>query len=302
MAQYNEHDTIINIIIIISPPKITYSLPSPYRKYRPLKKPAKCTGCHQSTVRFAYHALCGECIGKRSCCAKCGRDRASAEAAERELEALNTQIDMLTHTKGALPGFTERERRSTLRELLRERAKVLEVDAEDAEGEAVEADAAAVAAQASEPVKRKIKAAVPVEGGDADVAESAGASASARVLKSIATEEEEEEEEEDEEEEEEDEDSGEDLDNNDDTEDVPKQGGGYTTTAAAAGGSSRGEGSTAAVSKAAKATAATKPRAAAATRQAWGTGDADEEGLVDPAIFTKALEEAQRRKRAMGME
>ena len=42
-----------------------------YGKYKPLKQPAKCTGCNQKAVHLAYHQLCPECCRARQCCAKC---------------------------------------------------------------------------------------------------------------------------------------------------------------------------------------------------------------------------------------
>lgn len=192
-------------------------------------------------------------------CPKCQKDRGAAEQAERELEELNTQIDQLTHTKGAIPGFSERERRSMLRELLRERARMVEAEPEDAAAEAAEADAAAEAAERGESlhpaVSRHRVAKGAAAGGGADNVEDADVD-----------------EEEEGEEEDEDEDEGEDDDDDDDEGASEEEGGAH----AAAGCTDVGR---------------------AAARNAGSAGGGyGEEGLVDPSIFTDALAEAKRRR------
>ena len=42
-----------------------------YGKYKPLKTPAKCTGCHQRIIMLAYHQLCETCLSTRQACPKC---------------------------------------------------------------------------------------------------------------------------------------------------------------------------------------------------------------------------------------
>ena len=42
-----------------------------YGKYKPLKTPAKCTGCHQRIIMLAYHQLCENCLRNKNACPKC---------------------------------------------------------------------------------------------------------------------------------------------------------------------------------------------------------------------------------------
>ena len=61
-----------------------------YRRYKPLTTPASCAGCHQKTVRAAYHHLCDACAQSRKVCAGCMESKhivTSAANGEKELEA-----------------------------------------------------------------------------------------------------------------------------------------------------------------------------------------------------------------------
>lgn len=42
-----------------------------YKKYKPLTVPAKCVGCSQKAVKYAYHILCIKCATEKKVCAKC---------------------------------------------------------------------------------------------------------------------------------------------------------------------------------------------------------------------------------------
>ena len=42
-----------------------------YGKYKPLKTPAKCTGCHARIIMMAYHQLCEGCLRDKNACPKC---------------------------------------------------------------------------------------------------------------------------------------------------------------------------------------------------------------------------------------
>ena len=37
-----------------------------YGKYKPLKTPAKCTGCHARIIMSAYHQLCEGCLRNKN--------------------------------------------------------------------------------------------------------------------------------------------------------------------------------------------------------------------------------------------
>ena len=42
-----------------------------YGKYKPLKTPAKCVGCHARVIMMAYHQLCEGCLRDKNACPKC---------------------------------------------------------------------------------------------------------------------------------------------------------------------------------------------------------------------------------------
>ncbi len=259
-----------------------------YRKYKPLTKPRKCTGCSQLTLRLAYHSLCVDCVGERTVCAKCGVGREEAARMQQELEDLNKQIDLLVNTKGSVPGFSERERRSMLRELLRDKARLMEITDEDAAEELAELDAAAAAAESGAVPPAKAKAAGPKKkkkysgGGGAAAGGGEGEEEGEEGGEDEAGGEERDDGEEGEEGEEEEEEEGEDYEEEEEEEEeleeekvvevkrVEKSGGG--------GGKSSGK---------------IQPGA-------FGSSP-DDEGLVDPSIFSRALKEAQRRARELGM-
>ena len=110
-----------------------------YRKYKPLDRPRKCVGCSKLAVKQAYHVLCGDCARTRGVCSKCLEIRAIVGAEDPEEKALREQIELLANTKGSIPGYSERERRTLLRELQQR----------DSGDSAAESSAAAAAAAAA---------------------------------------------------------------------------------------------------------------------------------------------------------
>jgi hypothetical protein len=84
-----------------------------YRKYKPLKDPAKCADCNERTVKLAYHTLCSKCASLRDngkgVCPKCCLSKEIIHEATSDLQQ-NEIIDMLTNT-----GVKERHRRTILR-------------------------------------------------------------------------------------------------------------------------------------------------------------------------------------------
>lgn len=78
------------------------------------------------------------------------RTREEQELVNQEIEEIDRQLDILTTTKGSLPGITERERRTMIRELTQEKARLLEMDCEDMEEEHSRLDKAAMEAEHSE--------------------------------------------------------------------------------------------------------------------------------------------------------
>ena len=236
-----------------------------YRKYRALTKPRKCTGCAQPRVKLAYHVLCAACAEARGrVCPKCLKSRAEADLERQRAAELEKEIEELQAVKGQIPGVPERERRSTLRRMIRELARLRgggegegegeggaeggneeeeEEEGEDEGGGAGEAAGAAKPAKAKAPVVNAVLA-------------------KARAMKSGADD--------DNDEDDDDDDDGdnnddEDDDNEDEEEDDEED--------------EDDEGEEA------------KGPAALAR---------DADGLVDPSVFTRALAEAERRKGAMG--
>lgn len=130
-----------------------------YRKYKPLTKPGKCQNCHQPKVRAAYHQYCQDCAGDKDVCAKCLEHKTIWGKDTPEVSELKRELDVLETTKGQIPGISERERRTMLRELQREletaegggsaaKAEAAgEDDDDDEEEEAADATAAAAAGE-----------------------------------------------------------------------------------------------------------------------------------------------------------
>ncbi|KAG5112093.1 hypothetical protein JHK82_035362 [Glycine max] len=89
-----------------------------YGKYKPLLQPAKCQRCSKRAVRQAYHNLCPGCAKEHGVCAKCccstkqivGRDISEVEAEQKMLEE-------------AIKNSRERERRSLLRAMNKDKSK-----------------------------------------------------------------------------------------------------------------------------------------------------------------------------------
>ena len=82
-----------------------------YKKFKPLKAPAKCTKCDQKCVKHAYHMICGPCAKKVDVCPKCGVNAALVEAQPTREEQLKLDEELQTMLK-ALP---ERKRRTFIR-------------------------------------------------------------------------------------------------------------------------------------------------------------------------------------------
>lgn len=55
-----------------------------YKKYKPLKAPAKCTKCDQKSVKRAYRIICECCSKQDKVCPKC---KEKYEVVRREAEA-----------------------------------------------------------------------------------------------------------------------------------------------------------------------------------------------------------------------
>ena len=214
------------------------------------------------TLRLAYHALCGECTGERGVCAKCGVGREEAARQLLELEELTKQIDLLANTKGSIPGFTERERRSMLRELLKERASLMELDPDDAAEESEAMDKAAVAAESG---KSKLK-------GDTEERGAGGGALSSKASENVGGDSEKEEE----------------MEGDDNIE----------------GSGDDGEEEEEQEEEDEKAAPIVKSKvhSAGGTIRPGAFGSSpDDVGLVDPSIFSRALKEAQRRAKELGM-
>lgn len=81
-----------------------------YKKYKPLKAPAKCTKCEQKVIKHAYHIMCGPCALHHEACPKCGEKNNIVRGDEKE-EPLKLDRELRLMLK-KLP---ERKRRTFMR-------------------------------------------------------------------------------------------------------------------------------------------------------------------------------------------
>lgn len=82
-----------------------------YKKYKPLKAPAKCIKCEQKTIKYAYHTMCGPCAKEKQVCPKCGT-KAELIPAKPTTEE---QIKLDTELQAMLKALPERKRRTFIR-------------------------------------------------------------------------------------------------------------------------------------------------------------------------------------------
>ena len=81
-----------------------------YKKYKPLKAPAKCTKCEQKVIKHAYHIMCGRCALEHECCPKCGeKGEIVKEDAKEEPLKLDREMRLM------LKKLPERKRRTFMR-------------------------------------------------------------------------------------------------------------------------------------------------------------------------------------------
>ncbi|XP_066584430.1 uncharacterized protein [Prorops nasuta] len=90
-----------------------------YKKYKPLKSPAKCTKCSEKTVKHAYHIMCLRCSKENDVCPKCGEKGPVLEGELSLEETMKLDADMQLMLK-SLP---ERKRRTFLRYMSSDAAK-----------------------------------------------------------------------------------------------------------------------------------------------------------------------------------
>lgn len=82
-----------------------------YKKYKPLKAPAKCTKCEQKTVKHSYHIMCLPCAKQQEVCPKCGIKSEIVEGKSSKEE----QIKLDAELQALLKTLPERKRRTFLR-------------------------------------------------------------------------------------------------------------------------------------------------------------------------------------------
>ncbi|XP_043487251.1 uncharacterized protein C9orf85 homolog isoform X2 [Polistes fuscatus] len=82
-----------------------------YKKYKPLKAPAKCTKCEEKTVKHAYHTMCLPCSKEHKVCPKCCVEREIIEAKLSKEEIMKMDAELPIFLK-QLP---ERKRRTMIR-------------------------------------------------------------------------------------------------------------------------------------------------------------------------------------------
>jgi hypothetical protein len=114
-----------------------------YRKYKPLKRSAKCYSCEQHNIKRAYHILCPECATAQHCCAWCKLDfTIGAEAGPvitREERAMQNSLKQ-AELEVQLGKLRERDRRSVLRQMAKSSEDESEDEDEGEEGEGEEGE------------------------------------------------------------------------------------------------------------------------------------------------------------------
>lgn len=82
-----------------------------YKKYKPLKAPAKCNKCEQKTIKHAYHTMCGPCARERNVCPKCEESKELVPAVPTREEQIQLDAEM----QQMLKTLSERKRRTFMR-------------------------------------------------------------------------------------------------------------------------------------------------------------------------------------------
>ncbi|KAK2576856.1 hypothetical protein KPH14_005488 [Odynerus spinipes] len=82
-----------------------------YKKYKPLKAPAKCTKCEQKNVKHAYHIMCLPCAKQHQVCPKCGEKRDIIEGKPSREESVKLDVEL----QALLKKLPERKRRTFVR-------------------------------------------------------------------------------------------------------------------------------------------------------------------------------------------
>lgn len=82
-----------------------------YKKYKPLKAPAKCTKCEQKTVKHAYHIMCLPCARNHQVCPKCSEKREIVESKPSREESIKLDAEL----QALLKKLPERKRRTFIR-------------------------------------------------------------------------------------------------------------------------------------------------------------------------------------------
>ncbi|XP_043483641.1 uncharacterized protein LOC122512079 [Leptopilina heterotoma] len=82
-----------------------------YKKFKPLKAPAKCAKCEQKVVKHAYHIMCQCCARERDVCPKCGIKAELVEGHTNPMEQLKLDAEL----QSMLKELPERKRRTFIR-------------------------------------------------------------------------------------------------------------------------------------------------------------------------------------------
>ncbi|KOC60319.1 Uncharacterized protein C9orf85 like protein [Habropoda laboriosa] len=82
-----------------------------YKKYKPLKTPAKCVKCEQKTIKHAYHKICLLCAKQCEICPKCGNKANIVEGKPSKEEAMKLDTEL----QSLLKSLSERKRRTFIR-------------------------------------------------------------------------------------------------------------------------------------------------------------------------------------------
>ncbi|XP_031834095.1 uncharacterized protein C9orf85 homolog [Nomia melanderi] len=82
-----------------------------YKKYKPLRTPAKCIKCDQKSVKHSYHNICTPCAKQNKVCSKCGSGSNIFEEKPSREESIKLDAEL----QNLLKELPERKRRTFIR-------------------------------------------------------------------------------------------------------------------------------------------------------------------------------------------
>ena len=102
-----------------------------YRKYKAIKRSAKCYICEQMKVKRAYHTICDDCGKQQNCCVWCKLDFSKDGNKPKITREAREQIAQRESEKfeNAISGLSERDKRTMRRRREREEENAMSFDA-----------------------------------------------------------------------------------------------------------------------------------------------------------------------------